>query len=157
MNVTAAIAHSLLTRRVCAPPPPRTQRPPPPRTPPPHSSPSRRSPIVPLHRRLLPLRLRLPRHQRPLQVAHRLLQPVLVLHQRDPHVILPMLPECPPRRQRHLRLIHHPQAELDRALPLQMFLLDLRPHEHAGLGLLVRPPQPVQPPAHHVPSHLVNG
>src|SRR5687767_675233 len=63
-----------------------------------------------LRSRLLSLRLRLLRHQRPLEVGHGLAQPLVVLDQRDAHEVLTVLTERAARSQRDFRLVHHPQA-----------------------------------------------
>src|SRR5438046_6135694 len=89
-------------------------------------------------------RLGLSRVQRPVEVAHRLLQPLIVLHQRDPHIAFAVLPERPPGRQRHLGGVHHPQAKIDRPFAdFQVGLVNLRPDEH-------RRPRPFVAPAEFV-------
>src|SRR5687767_12075457 len=84
------------------------------------------------------------RNQRTLQVPHRLFQTLVVLHQRDANRAFAVLPKRPTRRESHLRLVHHPQAEIDRPLRRvarpEVLRVDLRPDEHRRPRLLVSPP-----------------
>src|SRR5206468_2861804 len=73
-----------------------------------------------------------------LEPAERLLDPLLVLDQRESHVALAVLTEPDARRDGHLRVLNEQLGELERAHHAER-LGDRRPDEHRALGLRHRP------------------
>src|SRR5436190_23543377 len=95
---------------------------------------SNKYPVTSSRRRLLPLRLRLPRVQRPLQIVHGLFQALVIFDQSDADEAFAVLAEGAAGGEGNLGLVHHPQAEVERPLVgLEMGGVDLRPDEHARL------------------------
>src|SRR5438552_3705149 len=86
--------------------------------------------------------------------ARRLAQAVLVLDQRDPHMVVAVVAEADARRHRDLGVLEQAFGELDRA-ELAVGLRDLRPHVHRSLRLLDHPADVVQRLHHHVAPLLV--
>src|SRR5437762_240557 len=78
-----------------------------------------------------------------LEAAEGLLDPLLVLHERESHVALAVLAEADARRHGDLRLLDEQLGELERAERAEG-LGDGRPHEHRALRLGDRPPELVQ-------------
>src|SRR4051795_3462680 len=70
--------------------------------------------------------------------ARRLAQAVLILDQRDPHMVVAVVAEADARRHRDLGVLEQALGELDRA-QLAIELRDLRPHVHGSLRLLDHP------------------
>src|SRR5688572_8216476 len=81
---------------------------------------------------------------------------MLVLDQRDAYILLSEFTKRAAGGECDLGLIHHPQAEIDRALAFQMLIADLRPHEHAGPRFFVAPAELVEPAADFVAALLVD-
>jgi hypothetical protein len=77
------------------------------------------------------------------QVADRLLDPLLVLDQREPDEALTAGSEPDARRERDIGVPHDQRTELDR-VHLGVGLRDRRPDEHRATGLRNVPPDPVE-------------
>src|SRR5439155_23338752 len=79
-----------------------------------------------------------------LEPAERLLDPLLVLDQREPYEALAVLAEPDARRDGHLRVLDEQFGELERAQRAER-RGDRRPDEHRALGLRHRPAKLVSP------------
>src|SRR5882762_1422421 len=86
--------------------------------------------------------------------ARRLPQAMLVLDERDPHVVVAIVAEADAGGDRDLRLLEQALGELDRA-ELAVELRDLRPDVHRGLRFVDPPAGVVQRLHHHVAPLLV--
>src|SRR2546422_2240232 len=75
-----------------------------------------------------------PARERAADAAHRLARAVLVLDEREAHVVVTVLAEADARRDRDLGLLQEELRELERAHRLES-VRDLGPHEHRRLGL----------------------
>src|SRR5205809_6527499 len=98
-----------------------------------------------------PPRLEWPSAGEVLEPAERLLDPLLVLDQRESHVALAVLTEPDARRDGHLRVLNEQLGELERAHHAER-LGDRRPDEHRALGLRHRPAELVEPVDEDVPA-----
>src|SRR6185369_9455787 len=86
--------------------------------------------------------------------ADGLAQPVLVLDEREAHVVVAVFTEADARRHRHLPLPEQELRELDRS-HRAIRLRNLCPHEHRRLRLRNVPPDALQPVAEHVAPYLI--
>src|SRR5262249_3942121 len=94
------------------------------------------------------------RAQRLLDAADRLAGPVLVLDEREAHVVIAVLAETDARRHGDLGLVQQELGELERAHRL-VLVGDLGPDEHRGLGLGNVPACPVETLAQDVAALAV--
>src|SRR5450759_5102734 len=88
--------------------------------------------------------------------AHALGNPLLVLDQSEANVLVAAGAEAGAGTDRHRRLLHQLDRELERA-EAAVGLRDLRPDEHRAARLLDLPADPVEPVAKHVAARLVDG
>src|SRR5262245_10420408 len=89
-----------------------------------------------------------------LDAAHRLAQAMLVLDERDAHVIVAVVAEADAGGDGDLRALEQALGELDRA-EAGVGFRDLRPEVHRGLRHLDHPADVVQALDHHVPALLI--
>src|SRR5207249_7395830 len=80
--------------------------------------------------------------------------PVLVFHQREPHMFVPTVPEPDPRGDCDLRIPEQQLGELKRPHPAVRYR-DARPHEHRRTRFLDRPADSVEAVDQLVPALLI--